>query len=255
MESKLIQKIIAERNKNGAFESLDDFLERISIGMEQVTILIKINAFRFTGRNKRELLWEAYMKINKVSFEEDAPTLFRPKRIDYQTPSLPHTAMEDAFDEMELLGFPLCSPFELLANPSENRLRAAHLPQFIGKTITIEGYLITTKRTRTSRGDYMYFGNFVDRDGHFVDTVHFPPVANQYRFRGKGVYSITGKVMEEFDCITIEVLKMERLAIIQDPRYSPSPLPPAYVSPAGRPEGGTVTDNSRKTIRGKTAAL
>ncbi|HBL79617.1 MAG TPA: hypothetical protein DDZ79_06675 [Aequorivita sp.] len=61
--------------------------------------------------------------------------------------------------------------------------------------------------------------------------------------------------MEEFDCITIEVLKMERLAIIQDPRYSPSPLPPAYVSPAGRPEGGTVTDNSRKTIRGKTAAL
>ncbi|WP_084709043.1 DNA polymerase III subunit alpha [Aequorivita vladivostokensis] len=255
MESKLIQKIIAERNKNGAFKSLDDFLERISIGMEQVTILIKINAFRFTGRNKRELLWKAYMKINKVSFEEDAPTLFRPKRIDYQTPSLLHTAMEDAFDEMELLGFPLCSPFELLAKPSENRLRAAQLPQFIGKTITIEGYLITTKRTRTSRGDYMYFGNFVDRDGHFVDTVHFPPVARQYRFRGKGVYSITGKVMEEFDCITIEVLKMERLAIIQDPRYSPSPLPPAYVSPAGRPEGGTVTDNSRKTIRGKTAAL
>ncbi len=238
----------SERNKNGTFESLDDLLERVSIGMEQVAILIKINAFRFTERNKRELLWEAYMKINKVSFEENAPTLFKPKRIDYQTPSLPHTALEDAFDEMELLGFPLCSPFDLLENPSENKMRAAHLPKFIGKTITIEGYLVTTKRTKTSRGDSMYFGNFVDRDGDFIDTVHFPPVAAQYRFRGKGIYSITGKVVEEFDCITIEVSKMERLAIIQDPRYSSTSLPP---------EGGTVTDNRRTTLenRRKTAAL
>ena len=220
LESKLIERIIAERNKNGLFESLDDFLERVSIGMEQITILIKINAFRFTGRNKRELLWETYMKINKVSFEENVYTLFKPKKIDYKTPSLPHTLLEDAFDEMELLGFPLCSPFDLLTNPSDNKLRATQLPQLIGKIVTIEAYLITTKRTRTSKGDFMYFGNFIDRAGDFVDTVHFPPVANQYRFRGKGVYSITGKVIEEFDCINIEAIKMERLAIIQDPRYA-----------------------------------
>ncbi len=236
LESKIIERIIAERNKNGAFESLDDFLERVSIGIEQVTILIKINAFRFTGRNKRELLWEAYMKINKVSFEENVYTLFKPKKIDYKTPSLPHTALEDAFDEMELLGFPLCSPFDLLINPSENKLRAAHLSQLIGKLVTIEAYLITTKRTRTSKGDYMYFGNFVDRDGDFVDTVHFPPVAHEYRFRGKGVYSITGKIIEEFDCINIEVIKMKRLAIIQDPRYSALP-----------PEEAIVTGNKDKT--------
>lgn len=246
LESKLIDRIIAERNKNGVFESLDNFLERVSIGMEQVTILIKINAFRFTGRNKRELLWEAYMKINKVTFEENVYTLFKPKKIDYKTPSLPHTALEDAFDEMELLGFPLCSPFELLSVASENKLRAIHLPHLTGKTVNIEGYLVTTKQTKTSKGDYMYFGNFVDRDGDFVDTVHFPPVANQYRFRGKGIYSITGKVMEEYDCITIEVLKMERLAIIQDPRYSP--LTPTSTGSAQR-KGVTVTDNRRKTIK------
>src|SRR5690606_9653481 len=82
LESKIIEKIISERTQNGTFESLDDFLERVSIGMEQITILIKINAFRFTGKNKRELLWEAYMKINKVSFEENTYTLFKPKRID-----------------------------------------------------------------------------------------------------------------------------------------------------------------------------
>lgn len=220
LEAKLIQKILAERHKNGVFQSLNDFLDRVSIGMEQATILIKINAFRFTKRNKRELLWEAYMKINKVSFEENVYTLFKSPTVNYKTPSLPNTTLEDAFDEMELLGFPLCNPFDLLLEPSTNPLRAATLHQHIGKPVTIEAYLVTVKRTRTTRGDTMYFGNFLDRDGHFVDTVHFPPVANQYRFQGKGVYALTGKVVEEFDCITIEISKMERLAIIQDPRYA-----------------------------------
>lgn len=220
LEGKLIQKIIVERNKNGAFESLNDFLDRVSIGMEQATILIKINAFRFTKRNKRELLWEAYMKINKVSFEENVYTLFKSPPVNYKTPSLPNTSLEDAFDEMELLGFPLCDPFNLLLEPSINTLRAADFHNYIGKQITVEAYLVTVKKTRTTRGDIMYFGNFLDRDGHFVDTVHFPPVANQYRFQGKGIYVLTGKVVEEFDCITIEISKMERLAIIQDPRYA-----------------------------------
>ena len=72
----------------------------------------------------------------------------------------------------------------------------------------------------TSDGKRMYFGTFIDRDGAFIDTVHFPPVAEKYRFRGKGIYKITGKVVEEFDCISIEVTKMIRYPIIEDPRYS-----------------------------------
>jgi DNA polymerase-3 subunit alpha len=66
----------------------------------------------------------------------------------------------------------------------------------------------------------MYFGTFLDRDGDFVDTVHFPPVATKYPFRGKGIYTITGRVLEEFDCINIEVISMYRLAIVEDPRYA-----------------------------------
>jgi DNA polymerase-3 subunit alpha len=128
--------------------------------------------------------------------------------------------LEDAFDEMELLGFPLCDPFEILLTPSTQRMRVKHLSGFIGKYITIEGYLVTTKHTTTSNGKRMYFGTFLDRDGHFIDTVHFPPVAEKYKFRGKGIYSITGKLIEEFDCTSIEVTKMERLSIVEDPRYS-----------------------------------
>ena len=220
LESNTIDTIMKERTENGTYESLDHFIERVPIAMEQVAILIKINAFRFTNRNKRELLWEAYMKINKVTFETHKPTLFKSEKINYKTPDLPNTIQEDAFDEMELLGYPLCSPFSLLQENPQNALRAKHLEKLIGKVVTIEGYLVTTKRTTTSNRKQMYFGNFLDRDGFFVDTVHFPPVAAKYKFRGRGIYTITGTVMEEFDCITIEVIKMEHCAIIQDPRYS-----------------------------------
>jgi error-prone DNA polymerase len=220
LESKVIERLISERQENGTFESLDNFIERVPIAMEQISILIKINAFRFTGRNKRELLWEAHMKINKISFEEKKLLLFSAEKKNYKTPNLPNTSLEDAFDELELLGYSLCNPFELLTVPSENKIRARHLPGFNEKIVEIEGYLVTIKNTATSKGSRMCFGTFLDRDGDFIDTVHFPPIAAKYPFRGKGVYRIKGKVLEEFDCITIEVQEMERLAIVEDPRYA-----------------------------------
>ena len=79
--------------------------------LSKFLFLIKINAFRFTGRNKRELLWEAHMKINKVSFEEHVITLFKTEKITYQTPELSCTALENAFDEIELLGLSFVQPF------------------------------------------------------------------------------------------------------------------------------------------------
>jgi DNA polymerase-3 subunit alpha len=220
LETKTIKRIVKERQKNGAYKSLDDFIDRVPISVEQISILIKINAFRFTKINKRELLWEARLKISKVSLEDHIMTLFKTERINYKTPELPSTLLENAFDEMELLGYPLCSPFKLLAKQQHNPLRAKQLITYKNKVVTIEGYLITRKNTSTKNKEAMYFGTFLDCDGDFIDTVHFPPVAAKFPFRGPGIYKITGKVLEEFDCVNIEVISMYKLAVIEDPRYS-----------------------------------
>ncbi len=220
LERKTIKTLVLERNKNGDFKSLDDFIDRVPISIEQISILIKINAFRSKGINKRELLWEAHLKISKVTFEEHITTLFKTEKVHYKTPKLISTQLENAFDEIELLGFPLCNPFELLEKPINNQLKATNFPEYIGKIISVEGYLITSKNTVTSNKKMMYFGTFLDQDGHFIDTVHFPPVAAKFPFRGRGVYKIIGKVLEEFDCINIEVISMYRLAVIEDPRYN-----------------------------------
>ena len=61
-------KIIAERVANGKFLHLQDFIERTNATPEHLNILISIGAFRFTGKSKKTLLWEAnfLQKKNKT---------------------------------------------------------------------------------------------------------------------------------------------------------------------------------------------
>ena len=77
----------------------------------------------------------------------------------------------------------------------------------------------------------MYFGTFLDREGAFVDTVHFPQIAAKYPFRGKGLYKLTGTIVEEFGFHCMEVRHMEKVAIIEDPRYA-EPSKKYLLSPA-----------------------
>ena len=125
-------------------------------------------------------------------------------------PPLYHDKREDAFDEMDLLGFPLCNPFDLLEEDCQGVFNR-ELPRFKNGIVTMFGYLVAIKNTGTSKGERMNFGTFVDREGQFIDTVHFPPSASKYPFRGRGVYRLTGKVVEEFDFFTLEVNRMEKL--------------------------------------------
>ncbi len=151
-------------------------------------------------------------------------TLFKTEKISYQTPHLPSTKYEDAFDEIEYLGFPLCDPFELITDKIGPSLLAKNLPDHVHKTVVTYGYYVTAKHTATHKGDRMYFGTFLDKDGDYIDTVHFPPAAKKYPFRGRGVYKLIGKVAEEFDSISIEVFSMKKLDMMQDARYVEEPI-------------------------------
>jgi len=222
-EIKNAKKIVDERTKNGLFLDLDDFIDRVPISLEQIAVLIKVNAFQFTQRNKRELLWEAHMKVNKVCLEEHVVTLFKSEKVTYKTPELTSSILEDAFDELQYIGFTLDSPFKLLKTPLKQQLFANDLINYVGKVVTVYGYYVTAKRTITSKGELMYFGTFVDSKGNHIDTVHFPPSVKKYPLKGRGVYQLIGKVTEEFDCINIEIEKLEKLAIVQDVRYAEPP--------------------------------
>jgi DNA polymerase-3 subunit alpha len=215
LETKVSQDIAVERKRNGAFKSLNNFLRRLDPGLEQVRILIRMGAFRFTGKTKQKLLWEAMLYYSEMKSRVPSTVdLFDTEPKEYPLPQFEGNVVEDAFDEMELIGFPLDDPFRLLPDKNYGDTTARELDQKLGKRVSITGYLVTTKDTRTRNGKMMHFGTFYDCNGEVFDTVHFPNSTQRYPFRGRGFYMIEGKVIEDFGVLTIETSHMEKTPMI-----------------------------------------
>jgi DNA polymerase-3 subunit alpha len=52
LEAKIAQFIPEERQENGEYSSLENFIKRVPIGIETLQILIFCGAFRFTENRK-----------------------------------------------------------------------------------------------------------------------------------------------------------------------------------------------------------
>ena len=219
----VVETIEKERAQNGLYTSLENFMLRTGTSIEQLKILIRIDAFRFTQKSKRDLLWEAHLLYNKENNQRQQQTnsmaLFNEPVEEWTFPKFEYNPIEDAYDEFEILGFTTTmSEFSLLQTKTRLPIRAKHLLEYLGKVIRLMGIFVTYKKVRTKRGDIMAFGTFLDEDGDFFDTVNFPPTLQAYPFKGSGVYLIKGKVVQEFDFPSIEVHQMAKLPIMPDPR-------------------------------------
>ena len=211
--------IVHERKLNGEYLSLEDFILRTNTGLEQIIILIRTGAFRFTGKSKVVLLWELHSLLNKNKDKELTNILFLPPAKKYKLPELEYSKLEDAFDEIELLEFPVSlSYFDLLQTNYRSKVQAKDLKNCVGSKIRILGNLVTLKYVRTVKKRLMIFGTFLDETGEFFDTVHFPGSLNKYPFTGKAVYLILGRVSQEFGVASITVEKMAKLPIKSDSR-------------------------------------
>lgn len=220
LEHTTIDAILAQRNENGVFMSFDNFMKRVPISLDQLSLLIRINAFRFTGIGKKELLWEAHFRLGNSKKSRPVKMLFDPEVKRFSIPELSYDTLEDAFDQIDLLGFPLCNPFHMLKDPPEEEVMVREMEQYKNKEVTMIGYLIHIKNTSTSGGKRMQFGTWLDREGHFIDTTHFPLMAAKYPFRGKGIYELKGKIVEEFDFLSMEMISMRKLQYVHDPRLA-----------------------------------
>ena len=214
LERKIGEAIPLDRQANGPYRDFDDFLQRIQTGLEQTSILIRIGAFRFTRKSKRELLWEAHFYYNKSKSPKNDKSLFQASTRKFKLPGLEKPSFEDAFDELELLGFPLCNPFLLLAQTDEVDTMACDLIKKIGKRVRMTGYLVTTKNTYTIKHELMHFGTFIDEKGEVFDTTHFPDTAKKFPFRGSGFYYLSGIVAEDFGYPMVEVAFMKKVPLI-----------------------------------------
>lgn len=205
LEKKTVQKILAERCAHGQFIDLEDFIKRTQIESEQLNILIRIGSLGFTGKKKKELLWLANFQRKRIERQQVTVALFEEDSIRFELPDFPIKPFEDSYDEIELLGFPLCDTFQLADDNREDLVYSRDLSQFKNKPVTLLGKLVTVKDVRTVNGQIMSFGTFLDENGDWLDTVHFPQNRAKYPFQGSGFYRIKGKVTEEFGVFSVEV--------------------------------------------------
>ena len=220
MELSVAQNLVANRIEHGDYQGLDDFITRTNIPLEQLVILIRLDALRFTGIDKKQLLWDAHLLLGRTMPAPVSHQLFDEPAKRFELPVLVHQRIEDAFDEMELLGFPVTmSVFDMLKTSFRGDVKACDLMRYVDKEVRMVGHLVTIKYVTTVRRELMNFGTFLDDEGRFFDTVHFPNSLVAHPFKGKGVYLILGRVVEEFGFPSVEVIKMARLEMQADPRY------------------------------------
>ena len=213
LEQALVEKIIMNRGEFGDYLDLQDFIERTAIGLEQLNILIRIGAFRFTKKSKKELLWEAnfLQKKNKNHLTAQRRLFFEPPK-KYALPILTVYPLDDVYDEVEILGFPARDPFLLVDDDPKNYVLASDLENHVGQIITVLAYHITHKPVRTIKGQTMSFGTFIDSAMNWIDTVHFPDMHQKASPRA-GFFRITGKLTEQWTVYSLEVTDIEKAPI------------------------------------------
>lgn len=211
LEEELGRRVAIDRKDKGNYADLQDVIARLQPKPEQLNLLIRIGALGFTGLDKKTLLWEANFR-NKHSEQTTEATLFAVEATPFALPKFDNDRFEDLKDELDLLGFLIGDFFELL-NPDylKGTVYADDLSPYLGHTIKIIGRLVTTKDTWTVKRERMSFGTFLDAQGNWLDTVHFPPSLRQHPFLGMGFYELHGRVLEEFGIYSIEVFTMRKL--------------------------------------------
>ncbi|RLD64101.1 MAG: DNA polymerase III subunit alpha [Bacteroidetes bacterium] len=220
LERSIAKRIVNEREQEGIYQDLANFVDRVNIGIESLLLLIRVGAFRFIGKEKSALMWEAHTLLRKNSKSLNVITrnLFPLPNRKFHLPKLESDQMIDAYDEVELLGFPLTySHFDMLKTKFRGAIMTKQLNSNVGRFVRMLGQLVTIKYVKTIRKDYMHFATFLDFEGNLFDSVHFPDSLKAYPFQGNGVYLMYGKVVEEFGYAMLEISKLVRMPIYKNP--------------------------------------
>ena len=95
---------------------------------------------------------------------------------------------------------------------------ASALEKYKGNMVKMVAYLISRKNVPTVKGN-MNFGTWIDAEGNYFDSTHFPKKLIEYPFEGGGCYLLLGKVDVDYSFPSVVIEKMARLAFKPDPRY------------------------------------
>jgi DNA polymerase III alpha subunit len=200
--------------------SLEDFLARVTINECEVETLIRCGALDGLASSRPELLWRL-----KLAARHSLSTTSRKTITDIKGIGL-WSGMANRFGEQcvaplakladygadeklvaDLECLELTVSDHLLAHydvECKNRIDAHEMKRFAGRMVTLAGWLVSSKRTRTVKNEFMKFLMLEDRTASFEVTL-FPKVYRQFGIllRDRGPYIVRGRVEQDGLCFTV----------------------------------------------------
>ena len=243
-----LDAVIEEREKNGPFASIEDFLGRVDITPADAPALAKSGALdSLRGRfNRPQLLWFIEGWINRREARRNArqmqTSMFpRPGTVGI-VPPLPDFSPGQRWQhERETLGFVLSTHPLAPIKPVVRGLRhgiipASELAAHVGERVCLLGWPITRKEVLTKEEEPMEFVSFED-ETDLYETVFFPGAFRRFcqDVDMNRAYLIRGRVESEFNTASLTVEHIAKLPFdAQTPGTGGNP--PGFLRNSGFPE-------------------
>lgn len=216
-EKSSAELIIKEREENGRFVSLADFIVRTQMGIERTEDLIKCGAMDCLNQTRPTLLrlLDVYFKHKKL-LDESATDLFTNETIKLEKEIITDREFgieEKCTYEYEYFGYMISQhPLQFFDEQmnSTGIIRSSDMKKYHNKKIKMIGWYMTSKRIKTSKGEIMKFLSLEDLSGTF-EAVIFPKAYTLYAelTMSMGPYLIEGKVdAESGNNIIVETLSV-----------------------------------------------
>ncbi|MCB0750091.1 MAG: hypothetical protein KDC52_01320, partial [Ignavibacteriae bacterium] len=217
IERETLTKIVDERNKNGKYKSLTDFILRTKTTYEAARTLIKCGAMDCLGKSRPTLMRLADIHYHhKKMFDNNAPSFFGEEilALDKEVETKrQYSPSEICSYEYECFGFSATyHPIEFIKDiyNSPGITKAKDLVKNKNKRIKMVGWFMTSKRIKTKKGDIMKFLSLEDLSATF-EAVLFPKSYSKYAelTMSMGPYLVEGKVdVENGNNIIVEKLEI-----------------------------------------------
>lgn len=194
--------IIKERETNGKYVSLADFLVRTKLGYEHTQILIKCGAMDCLNQTRITLLrlLDIYFTGSKLINENENDFFIKETiKLEKEVVTTRDFSIEEkCLHEYETFGYMVSRhPLEFFPEKlnAKDIIPSSRMLKYNGKKIKMIGWYMASKRIKTKKDDIMKFLSLEDLSGTF-EAVIFPEAYKKFAelTMSMGPYLVEGKV-------------------------------------------------------------
>ena len=226
------EQLIAERERRGPFQSLQDFIGRLRISRDELAAMTRAGLFDSISALSRPLQFRILLTAQGKNYEPELFLASEPEPSEYSSRRTLNKKshrnrivknqavtqdLEARIQEFETLGFLRSGhPIELWnvkqALSGIERIYGADLSAHVGRRVRLLGWPITRKDVWTLQGQTMTFISYEDETALY-EAVLFPPVYQKYRTILFDIqpFLLTGLVTQKQGAISLELEHIEKI--------------------------------------------